>query len=98
MELSYMAGEQKHPVLLIGDLNVSPFSYWFRRVVCESGLKDSTKGFGFQPSWPSHNRLLRIPVDHVLHSPEIIIHNRVVLGDVGSDHFPVVVAFSLGGM
>lgn len=98
MELSYMAGEQKHPVLLIGDLNVSPFSYWFRRVVSESGLKDSTKGFGFQPSWPSHNRFLRIPVDHVLHSPEIIIHNRVVLGDVGSDHFPVVVAFSLGGM
>ncbi|MCK4565332.1 MAG: endonuclease/exonuclease/phosphatase family protein [Verrucomicrobia bacterium] len=87
--------EQKHPVLLIGDLNASPFSYWFRRVVSESGLKNSMKGFGFQPSWPSNNRFLRIPLDHVLHSPEIIIHNRGVGGNVGSDHFPVIVDFSI---
>lgn len=31
----------------------------------------------------------------VLHAPEIIIHNRVVGGDVGSDHYPVIVDFSL---
>ncbi len=95
IELPYTVMNQKHPVLLIGDLNVSPFSYWFRRVVSESGLKNSMKGFGFQPSWPSGNRFLRIPLDHVLHSPEIIIHNRVIGGDVGSDHFPVIVDFSI---
>jgi len=93
-ELPYIVIKQKNPVLLIGDLNVSPFSYWFRRVVTESGLKNSMKGFGFQPTWPSNNRLLRIPLDHVLHSPEITIHNRVIGGDIGSDHFPVIVDFS----
>ena len=95
IELPYTVMNQKHPVLLIGDLNVSPFSYWFRRVVSESGLKNSMKGFGFQPSWPSGNRFLRIPLDHVLHSPGILIHNRMVGGDVGSDHFPVIVDFSI---
>lgn len=94
-DLPELVMEQKHPVLLIGDLNVSPFSYWFRRLLSESGLKNSMKGFGFQPSWPSNLRLLCIPLDHVLHSPEITIHNRVTGGDVGSDHFPVIVDFSV---
>lgn len=95
IELPYLVMEQKNPVLLIGDLNATPFSYWFRRVVSESGLKNSMKGFGFQPSWPSNNAFLRIPLDHVLHSEEITIHNRMVGGDVGSDHFPVIVDFTV---
>ncbi len=95
IELPHVVMEQKHPVLLIGDLNVTPFSYWFRRVVSESGLKNSMKGFGFQPSWPKNMPFMRIPLDHVLHAPEIIIHNRGVGGDVGSDHYPVIVDFSL---
>jgi endonuclease/exonuclease/phosphatase (EEP) superfamily protein YafD len=53
------------------------------------------KGFGFQPTWPANSRFLKIPLDHVLHAPEIIIHNRMVGGAVGSDHFPVIVDFSI---
>jgi endonuclease/exonuclease/phosphatase (EEP) superfamily protein YafD len=93
MELPYVAANQKHPVLLMGDLNTTPFSYWFKRVQ-ELGLKNSMKGFGFQPTWRG-NRFMKIPLDHVLHTPEIVIHNRVVGGDVGSDHLPVIVDFSL---
>jgi endonuclease/exonuclease/phosphatase (EEP) superfamily protein YafD len=87
--------EQRHPVLLIGDLNVSPFSYWFRRLLSDSALKNSMKGFGFQPSWPAQTPWLRIPLDHVLHAPEIKIHRRFTGPDVGSDHLPVVVDFSI---
>ena len=87
--------QQKHPVLLIGDLNTSPWSYRFKQLLNESGLKNSMKGFGHQPSWPANHFFLRIPLDHMLHSPEIIIRNRMVLQGVGSDHFPVVVDFSL---
>jgi endonuclease/exonuclease/phosphatase (EEP) superfamily protein YafD len=94
MELPYLAANQKYPTLLIGDLNVSPFSYWFKRVR-ETGLKDSAKGFGFQPTWPSNLRVIRIPLDHVLYSPGITIHNRWVGGDAGSDHFPVIVDFTI---
>ena len=94
-ELSSLVRKQKNPVLLIGDLNASPWSYSFRRLLKDSGLKNSMKHFGFQPSWPSQNRLLRIPIDHMLHSPEILIHNRAVGSDVGSDHFPVIVDFTV---
>ncbi len=93
--LSEFVKKQKHPVLLIGDLNASPWSAHFGRLLKESGLKNSMKHFGFQPSWPSDNRFLRIPIDHMLHSPDILIHRRAVGGDVGSDHLPVIVDFSI---
>ena len=86
---------QRHPVLLIGDLNVTQWSPYFTKLLRESGLKDSMKGFGFQPTWPSNKAFMRIPLDHVLHSPEIIIHNRMVGSKTGSDHLPVIVDFSI---
>jgi len=90
-----MVHQQQHPVLLIGDLNTSPWSSHFTQLLKASGLKNSMKGFGHQPSWPVSHFFLRIPLDHMLHSPEITIHNRGVLQGVGSDHFPVIVDFSL---
>ncbi len=93
--LPRLVHQQKHPVLLIGDLNTSPWSSHFTKLLTASGLKNSMKGFGHQPSWPVNHFFLRIPLDHVLHSPEIMIHNRAVIQDVGSDHFPVIVEFSL---
>jgi endonuclease/exonuclease/phosphatase (EEP) superfamily protein YafD len=93
--LPSMVHQQKHPVLLIGDLNTSPWSSHFTQLLNDSGLKNSMKGFGHQPSWPVNHFFLRIPLDHVLHSPGITIHNRMVVQDVGSDHFPVIVDFSL---
>lgn len=96
MELpSYTMIKPPSPTLLIGDLNTSPWSHHLSKLLRTSGLKNSMKGFGFQPTWPSNNRFLRIPLDHVLHSTEITIHNRMVGGDVGSDHFPVIIDFSM---
>ena len=87
--------QSEHPVLLIGDLNTSPWSPHFSRLLKDSGLKNSMKGFGFQPSWPVKGHLLRIPIDHLLHSPEITVHNRMIGSDVGSDHLPLIVDFSM---
>lgn len=87
--------EQKYPVLLIGDLNTTPWSPYFRALEKESGLKNSMQGFGHQPSWPSGNAFLRIPIDHMLHSDKIIIHNRMIGQKIGSDHLPVIVDFTL---
>lgn len=91
--LPQVVREQKHPVLLIGDLNTSPWSSYFAQLLRDSGLKNSMKGFGFQPSWPSSINFLRIPIDHVLYTPEIVIRSRAVGADVGSDHLPVIADF-----
>ncbi|MDF7825848.1 endonuclease/exonuclease/phosphatase family protein [Pontiellaceae bacterium B12227] len=87
--------KQKYPVLLIGDLNTTPWSFHFQHLLKESGLKNSMQGFGHQPSWPSEKLFLRIPLDHMLHAEAITIHNRMIGPKVGSDHLPVIVDFSV---
>lgn len=81
------------PILLLGDLNVTPWNYHFRRLLDRTGLRDSAKGYGVQPTWPSYNPLLRIPIDHCLHSADIAIVDRRVGQSVSSDHYPVIVDF-----
>jgi len=83
------------PTLLLGDLNLTPWSYHFRKLLQETGLRDSSQGYGVQPSWPNNNQFLRIPLDHVLHSPDIVVLRRTIGPDVKSDHFPVIVDFTI---
>jgi endonuclease/exonuclease/phosphatase (EEP) superfamily protein YafD len=83
------------PTLMLGDFNATPWNYFFRNLLKESGLRDSSRGFGIQPTWPSFSRLLSIPIDHCLHSEQIVIVGREIGPDVGSDHYPVIVEFTL---
>lgn len=93
--LAEIVREQRHPVLLIGDLNTSPWSPYFGRLLKKSGLRNSMKGFGFQPSWLATWPLLRIPIDQMLYSPEITIQQRGTGPAIGSDHLPLIVDFSI---
>jgi endonuclease/exonuclease/phosphatase (EEP) superfamily protein YafD len=90
-----IATELDGPVLLLGDLNASPWSHHFRKLIRESGLRDASKGRGPQPTWPTHNLALRIPIDHALHSPGIVIVDKRIGARVGSDHYPVIVDFAV---
>ena len=92
-ELSRFVRDATDEVLLLGDLNVTPWCYYFQKLVRDSGLMDSTRGFGVQPSWPSNNIFLRIPLDHCLHTPKIQIVGREIGPAIGSDHFPLIVDF-----
>ena len=85
------------PVLLMGDLNITPWSAHFKRLVKRSGLRDSTRGYGFQPTWPADMLALLIPLDHCLHSDSIRVVGRRVGSDVGSDHYPLIVDFQMAG-
>lgn len=81
------------PTILLGDLNVTSWNYNFIRLLRQSGLKDGSRGMGFQPTWPNFSPLFRIPIDHCLHSAEITVINKQIGPDVGSDHYPVIVDF-----
>jgi len=82
------------PVLLLGDLNTSPWSPVYRRFLKISGLMDSAQGRSIRPTWPSSIPLLWLPLDHALHSDGIAIHARSVGPNIGSDHLPLIVDFS----
>ncbi len=85
------AAERRGPVILLGDLNTTSWSPYFRDLVSASGLRDTRYGFGVEPTWPWLPLPLRIPIDHCLVTPHFGVVARRVGPDVGSDHRPIVV-------
>lgn len=77
------------PCLVVGDLNATPWSAAFRGLVEAGGLHDSALGRGIQPTWNARLWAPRIPIDHILVSPDVTVLDRRVGPAVGSDHFPV---------
>lgn len=82
-------------VVLLGDLNATPWSPYFRDLLRATSLADSTRGWGIQPSWPTFLPPLMIPIDHCLVSPGITVEGRRIGPHIGSDHRPLVVDLAL---
>ncbi len=80
------------PRVLIGDLNVTPWSPYFRDLVRDSGLRDARVGAGVGPTWPIPlPSLLRIPIDHCLTSGDVRVEAIRTGPRTGSDHDSLVV-------
>ncbi len=90
-EIAQRANDAPDGAIVAGDLNITSWSPPFQDLLREGGLRDSRVGFGIQTTWPTTSPLLRIPIDHVLASPEFRVTSRRVGDDIGSDHLPVVV-------
>jgi len=93
-EIASFVEEVDGIVILVGDFNATPWSLPFRRLQKRTGLINSQKGAGLQTTWPSYpgsyfNWLLRIPIDHCLHSPEIMTLDRSVAVAGKSNHNPI---------
>lgn len=82
---------QDVPVVVTGDFNASTWSHGFSLLTAEAGLVNSQRGFGVQPSWPAGYTLFGIPIDHLVHSPELTTVDRYLGESLGSDHFPLFV-------
>ncbi|HSJ28143.1 MAG TPA: endonuclease/exonuclease/phosphatase family protein [Acidimicrobiia bacterium] len=86
------------PVIVTGDLNTTQFSHAWRTLVRETGLLDSTRGFGLQPSFPMNgNPLVRVQIDHLLHSDHFVTLDRTLGPRLGSDHAPLIVRLAPAG-
>jgi endonuclease/exonuclease/phosphatase (EEP) superfamily protein YafD len=94
-EMAAYASLQPDPVILVGDLNTTGWSPHFKDLLRESGLNNSQVGFGLQPSWPVDKPWLSVPIDHALVSSEVIVHQRRLGPQVGSDHYPLIIDFSI---
>lgn len=84
------------PAVLVGDLNITPYSPYFGDFLRNSGLRDSRNGFGIQPTWPTFNPLFYIPIDHCLVSDSVAVRDRKTGPRIGSDHLPVIVEVANG--
>lgn len=82
-------------VVLIGDLNVTPFSPVFNRLLARSGLQDSTVMWSENPrgplaTWWIGNTGIGLPLDHALLGPGVRVSERRLGTSIGSDHVPLV--------
>jgi endonuclease/exonuclease/phosphatase (EEP) superfamily protein YafD len=93
--LAELVQRQKRPLMLMGDLNTTGWSPFFRDLLANSGLKDTRRGFGVEGSWPGVPLPLRIPIDHCLVTEGVVIVARRIGESIGSDHRPVIVDFAL---
>jgi endonuclease/exonuclease/phosphatase (EEP) superfamily protein YafD len=86
------SADQTVPNVVTGDFNATPWSTAFRDLQSAGGLVNSQVGFGQAPTWPAaFNTLGMIPIDHLLHSKELVTVDRVVGEANGSDHKPLIV-------
>ena len=76
--LANVTNSEDLPLVVLGDLNITPWSAHFREFVEIGRLRDGRRGFGILPTWPAGFLVLQIPIDHV------IVNDGVVVLDMGS--------------
>lgn len=88
-----LAADKKIPVVMMGDLNLTPWSPWLGDFEAQSGLKLATGGNEIIPTWYVKPIFpLGLVLDHVLISDNLRCIRREIGPDVGSDHRAVIVA------
>jgi endonuclease/exonuclease/phosphatase (EEP) superfamily protein YafD len=83
-------------VLVVGDLNTTPFSHGYREMVRLSSLREGSRDLGLLPSWPRQVPPLLLPIDHVLVTPDLTLLAWHRGRPIRSDHYPVVAEIALG--
>jgi endonuclease/exonuclease/phosphatase (EEP) superfamily protein YafD len=79
------------PVVLAGDLNLTPYAPEFRRLERDSGLRDALAERRWRPTWLAGFWPLALPIDHVLVPEDACVVDSGIGPAIGSDHRPVSV-------
>lgn len=91
--------EKEMPQHLIvgGDFNATPWCPALKKLARSTGLKNARKGFGLHGTFPAHMplNLLRLPIDHVLTSPETDVLEFRAVKLRGSDHRSTITIIKL---
>lgn len=82
------------PFVVVGDLNATPWSPAFRRLLRDGGMRNSQQGHGMSATWPAAAGAFGIPIDHVLHAPELVTVERRLGPGFGSAHRSVQVTLA----
>ncbi len=92
--LAGLLADSSRPRLVTGDLNLTPFSPYFRRLLDTTGLRDTRKAQGLHVTWPALPAPLWIPIDHSLADPSAGVIDVRTGPDIGSDHFPLEITLA----
>jgi len=83
-------------VILSGDFNLSVWCRRYRMLEEQTGLRNTRRGFGVSPTWPTFMPFAMIPIDHALVSDGIGVIETRTGRSIGSDHLPLIVKVAVG--
>lgn len=95
--LSLLAAEKPNlspTVILLGDLNTTPWSWFYGQYLKKLDLKDA-KAHHYLPTWPTIMPWFFLPIDHVFVSNNVQTISQRLGPFSGSDHFPVEVVLQV---
>ena len=94
--------QQQKPMIVLGDLNTTPWSNYFKQLTTSANLYNTQLGQDISPTYPSHLPKTQIyfpfpvlPLDHILVNPELNVIRRWNGPYSGSDHLPVLVDLAI---
>lgn len=88
--LASFSNNLENEVLIMGDLNTTPFSFAFQKLLKDANFTDSAIGFGLSPTWSQQLPIFAIAIDHILVSKNTTVIERTVGKSFGSDHSMVM--------
>ncbi len=95
--LAEVAAGQVGEVLLVGDLNTTVWSAWYRDLKRRSGLRDATVGHSYRATWAPYRLplLSGLPLDQLLISEGLVSIDREYPPRMSSDHRPIVTTLAV---
>lgn len=90
-------GQRRENIVVLGDLNATPYCYAYKKLVKALGLRNAREGQGLCGTFPVFlpTPLLHLPIDHVLAGANLQVRSFRRGPDIGSDHFPTLTTLSV---
>ena len=90
-----LVNQSNGSVILMGDFNTSPWTRPYRALEQSTGLRNTQRGLGIRPTWPTFMPLAMIPIDLALVSEDIGVVETRTGPRIGSDHLPLIITVAL---
>ena len=95
-EITAYIQQQPEPLIFLGDLNLTPWSPYYKQLVNKTNLHNTRLGFGIEPSWLEDATyihypnwfvaLMQIPIDHIFVGSKIKVADCKTAKAANSDH------------
>jgi endonuclease/exonuclease/phosphatase (EEP) superfamily protein YafD len=89
-DLKDFVNEAEGNKIVCGDFNMVPWSPFLRDFTKATG---TFTGGGICPSWPAGLWPMQVPIDNALLSSKMVLINKKIGPNLGSDHLPVSVSY-----